>query len=394
MLDSNQYLGTGSALALSMPGFQPRVGQLALTDAIAATFANGGVLVAEAATGVGKSLAYLVPALLTAGSGPVVISTGNRSLQEQLIRDDVPRARVATGRDLQAVVLKGRGNYLCRRRLVTAPERLAASPGDLAEFARLGEWIESTSTGQRDEAPRWPSGRVWSALSIGSSRCLGRRCEQFGNCHSENARGRAQQADVVIVNHALYMADVAIRRRTGDQVAILPDHDRVVFDEAHLLEDQATRWLGVTLSRDEIGRLAADALDAAERAKVDLPELDVRRLVLHFEHIFNGLPGGMKTRLNRELLAALPAEHVEGAEVSRPAPARRALPAAAELRLDALVARLEGVPSWIKLGLELFCAEGPSIVADHVESPTPVRGLAERRARGPADGWQDRGLAT
>lgn len=316
MLDLNQFLGTASPLALSMPGFQPRLGQLVLAEAVTDTFEHGGLLVAEAATGVGKSLAYLVPALLTAGTGPVVVSTGNRSLQEQLVRDDVPRAQAATGRRLHAVVLKGRGNYLCRHRIATAPERLATTPDDVAELARLGEWIDSTPTGQRDDAPRWPSGRVWSALSIGSSRCLGRRCEHIGNCHSESARARAQQADVVIVNHALYMADVAIRRRTGNQVAILPDHDRVVFDEAHLLEDQATRWLGVTLSRDEVGRLAADALDAADRARVVLPEQDVRRLVLHFEHLFNALPGGLKTRLDRTLLGRLPIEHVEGARVA------------------------------------------------------------------------------
>ena len=232
----------------SSPGYEPRAEQAALAAAVESALASGEHLLAEAGTGTGKSLAYLIPAL---DSGQrVVVSTATKALQEQLLTKDVPIAAAALGREFRVAVLKGRQNYLCRQGLQgfgLLGGQLFPREEDALAFEAMRDWIDSTETGDRAELDVEPPDAVWSEIAVGADRCLGRRCAFSGVCFSEAARDRAAKADLIVVNHALYFADLGLRSRT-DAPAILPEHDAVVFDEAHRLEESAASWLGGRIS--------------------------------------------------------------------------------------------------------------------------------------------------
>src|SRR4051812_13177952 len=216
--------------------YEPRAEQAALAAAVERALSTGEHLVAEAGTGVGKSLAYLVPAL---ESGlRVVVATATKALQEQLLEKDVPVAAAAVGRDVDVQVLKGRANYLCRRQLQGFQPILLAEGRDARAWEALERWLATTETGDRAELALEPSEALWAEVAVGPDRCSGRRCPSHSACFSEAARERAAGADLVIVNHALYFAHAA----SGG--GVLPEHDAVVFDEAHRLEESAASWLG------------------------------------------------------------------------------------------------------------------------------------------------------
>jgi len=256
------FFGHDGPLATALPAFDPRPEQAALADAVESALDQGEHLLAEAGTGTGKSLAYLVPALLSGQR--VVVSTATKALQEQLLAKDVPAAAAALGRVVRCTVLKGRQNYLCRKSLHGLELLAGAGPAlfrtaeDAQEFERLRDWVASTETGDRAELAFEPSGSLWAELSVGGDRCLGRRCQFGATCFSERARAEAGEAELVIVNHALYLADVVIRAR-ADGVGILPEHDAVVFDEAHRLEEAAVAWFGGRVSLGRLRLLARDA---------------------------------------------------------------------------------------------------------------------------------------
>ena len=269
----HEAFGPDGAVALSLPGFEARAEQAALATAVERALATGEHLVAEAGTGTGKSLAYLLPALESGQR--VIVATATKALQEQLLAKDVPAAARALGRDVRVVVLKGRQNYLCRKQLQSFGPMLLRDPRDEEAFEALQPWLAETETGDRAELPIEPSDALWSELAVGSDRCAGRRCPFHSSCFAEAARARASDAELVIANHALYFADLA----AGG--GVLPDHDAVVFDEAHRLEETAATWLGGRVSRAVLRRLAADieracresaeaapgrALDRVERA--------------------------------------------------------------------------------------------------------------------------------
>src|SRR5581483_11137434 len=229
--------GTGGTLARVLDDYEAREEQAELAAAVEAALADGRHLLAEAGTGTGKSLGYLVPAL--ACGRRVVVATATKALQEQLLTKDVPLAAAALGRDVDVAVLKGRQNYLCRSRLqgfALLGGSLFADARDGRAFEAMRPWIDATATGDRAELETEPSVRLWSELAVGSDRCLGRTCAHVGTCFSERARERASHADLVIVNHALYFADLGVRERR-DGAGVLPEHDAVVFDEAHRLEE-------------------------------------------------------------------------------------------------------------------------------------------------------------
>jgi ATP-dependent DNA helicase DinG len=251
------YFGPSGRLATTLPGFEARAGQAALAAAVADALAGGENLLAEAGTGTGKSLAYLLPAL--ASGKRVVVATATKALQEQLLTKDVPAAAVALGRDVNVAVLKGRQNYLCRRSLDGLDQLggLFQTEEDAAVYERLRDWIEATETGDRAELEFEPTATLWAELSVGADRCAGRRCPHLAGCFAEAARGRAAEAELVIANHALYFADLAVRART-DGVGVLPDHDAVLFDEAHRLEEAAASWFGGRLSLGRLRQLARD----------------------------------------------------------------------------------------------------------------------------------------
>jgi ATP-dependent DNA helicase DinG len=271
LLSVPEVFGSGGRLASVLDGFEARAEQEELASAVAAALAAREHLLAEAGTGTGKSLAYLVPAL---ESGlQVVVATATKALQEQLLTNDVPRAAAALGRDVDVAVLKGRQNYLCRKSLhgyELLGSTLFARAEDARGFDDLRGWIEMTETGDRAELPFEPADTLWSELAVGSDRCLGRRCPFVATCFGESARARAQGADLVITNHALYFADLSVRERI-DRPAVLPEHDAVVFDEAHRLEDSAASWLGGRLTRAGLHRLAREVDRACREAMAPVP---------------------------------------------------------------------------------------------------------------------------
>jgi ATP-dependent DNA helicase DinG len=263
------FFGPGGRLAASLPGFEPRAGQAALAQEVADALERGQHLLAEAGTGIGKSLAYLVPAL--ASGQRVVVATATKALQEQLLTKDVPAASAALGREVDVAVLKGRQNYLCRKSLHALALPLFSSAEDAAEYERLQDWILTTQTGDRAELDFEPRPSLWAEVAVGADRCAGRRCPFIASCFSEQARARAQEAELVVANHALYFADLALRAKTGDGAGVLPEHDAVIFDEAHRLEESAAAWFGGRVSLGGLRRLLRDVERGCREAGAVVP---------------------------------------------------------------------------------------------------------------------------
>jgi ATP-dependent DNA helicase DinG len=266
----DDVFGPGGSLAETLPGYESRVEQAELADAVADALAAGEHLLAEAGTGTGKSLAYLVPAL--SSGGKVVVATATKALQEQLLTKDVPIAAAALGREVRVAVLKGRQNYLCRKALhgfALLGGQLLEREADAAAFEQLRQWFDETETGDRAELAFEPSDTLWGELAVGADGCLGRKCPFTATCFSEAARRLARAADLVIVNHALYFADLGLREETD--ASILPEHDAVVFDEAHRLEETAASWLGGGVSTYLLSRLERDVGRACLEAGVPVP---------------------------------------------------------------------------------------------------------------------------
>jgi ATP-dependent DNA helicase DinG len=296
--------GKGGTLAQVLDEYEAREEQAELADAVSRALAERTHLLAEAATGTGKSLAYLVPAL---ESGlRVVVATATKALQEQLLTKDVPLAAAALGREVNVAVLKGRQNYLCRSRLqgfALLGGSLFARPEDGRVFDSMRAWIESTETGDRAELEVEPSQTLWAELAVGSDRCLGRTCPYVGTCFSEAARERASHADLVIANHALYFADLGLRERR-DGVGVLPDHDVVVFDEAHRLEETAATWLGGRVAGAGLHRLARDVDRACREASVPAPARALDRVERAGADLFDAVcPGSGRLRLRQPPVA-------------------------------------------------------------------------------------------
>jgi ATP-dependent DNA helicase DinG len=223
---------------------------------VARTFAEGGVLVAEAGTGTGKTLAYLVPAVL-AGKR-VLISTGTRNLQDQVFYKDLPALAAALGREIRAAYMKGRTNYLCLHRFDRLKEAAAGLPSDEQRWlSQIVEWAAATDTGDRAEIDDLPDDlELWTELSATSEQCLGRDCPFYSECFVTRMRERAAAADLVIVNHHLLCADAAVRQGAFGEV--IPDCDLAVIDEAHQLEDVVTQYFGLSLSTHRVDDLAHD----------------------------------------------------------------------------------------------------------------------------------------
>ena len=248
-------------IARVFDAFEPRAGQRALAAAVAGIFTRGGTLVAEAGTGTGKTLAYLVPAVL-AGKR-VLISTGTRTLQDQIFYKDLPELSRALGRDIRAAYMKGRTNYLCRHRFDRLREMQDALPGqERGWLARIAEWAGETDTGDRGEVDDLPDDLpFWAELTATSEQCLGRECPHFAGCFVTKMRERAAEADVIIVNHHLLCADAAIRQ--GDFGEVIPECDLLVVDEAHQLEDVVTQYFGLSISTYRLDDFLRDAGRAA-----------------------------------------------------------------------------------------------------------------------------------
>ena len=312
MLRYRDQLGHASPLRAVLPSFRSRDGQLRLAQDAGDVMDRGGVLVAEAATGIGKSLAYLVPAALSGRR--VVVSTATKALQGQLLDEDLPLARQATGIDIEAAVVKGRANYVCRVQRAFAHQRV---PEELQpELLRLDEWLVRTRTGDRDELPFVPPEAVWRELSVGPDRCRGARCAERDGCFAELARERAAGCRIVLVNHALYLADLALRSARGGEPVILPEHDVLVVDEAHAFEQAAAEALGARVSAPALARFARDVDSACAAVAKIPPAADLASLQVHGDRLFHALPEGRRVRLDEERLAQLPRDAADAMRVA------------------------------------------------------------------------------
>jgi len=245
----------GGALACAMPDFEPRAGQAQMAAAVARVFERGGVLLAEAGTGTGKTLAYLVPAILCRER--VLVSTGTKNLQEQIYFKDIPALREALDIPFTAAYMKGRANYLCLHKL----EQLNENGGELAHDVFLpiiSEWAGRTETGDRAELQDLPEDvAFWSEVAATAETCLGAECRHYESCFVTRMRQRAAESDVVIVNHHLLCADAAVRQNNFGEV--IPACSRAILDEAHQLEDVATQYFGFSVSTYRVEELARDA---------------------------------------------------------------------------------------------------------------------------------------
>jgi ATP-dependent DNA helicase DinG len=251
-------LGPGGAVAGRMPEFESRPQQLAMADAVADAIAGRRHLMVEAGTGVGKSFAYLVPAILAATADKdcrVVISTHTISLQEQLVRKDIPFLQSVMPREFRAVLVKGRSNYLSLRRLRGAQQRsmsLLAEPSALGQLQQIGRWSRQTVEGSRSDLAFQPLPAVWDLVESDHGNCLGRNCPDYGQCFYFKARRAIHGAQLLVVNHALFFSDLALRRSGA---GLLPDYQVAVFDEAHTLEDVAADHLGLQITQGGLDHL-------------------------------------------------------------------------------------------------------------------------------------------
>ncbi len=252
-------LGPGGRIAKRLKNYEHRGEQLAMAAAVAAAIARPGHLVVEAGTGVGKTFAYLVPAILACASTPdkkpqrrIVISTHTISLQEQLIQKDLPLLRSVMPVEFSAVLVKGRRNYLSRRRLDNALARatsLFSEDEQLAQLRQLAAWAKQSGDGSLSDLDFRPHPAVWDEVASDHGNCMGRSCPHYKDCFYYQARRRVSHAQILVVNHALFFTDLALRR---EGVSMLPKYDVVVFDEAHMLEAVAGDHLGLSISQGQV----------------------------------------------------------------------------------------------------------------------------------------------
>ncbi|MDE6773431.1 MAG: helicase, partial [Treponemataceae bacterium] len=250
------YLSAEGPLAASNPAYEERPVQLALAKNIARAFNDNAVGVFEAGTGVGKSFAYLVPSMLWAleNKERVVISTGTINLQQQLIEKDVPLAQKIIGKPVKAVLVKGRQHYVCLRRLDDAGKERDLFSEDQEIFDRIAAWAKESKTGNRADLSFMPPESVWSRVNSETDLCAGMRCAFREKCFVMRVRKEAADAQLLVVNHHLLFADIE-SRSSGigyDDTAVLPPYRRLVFDEAHGIEDAATSFFSETLHRFKI----------------------------------------------------------------------------------------------------------------------------------------------
>lgn len=257
MFDLDELFTSAGPLARSLPGYTARPAQRRMASRIAAAIAERETLLVEAGTGTGKTFAYLVPALLSGRR--VIISTGTRTLQDQLYAKDLPLVARALGRPARVALLKGRANYLCTHRLGQATAQLALDGFEVAKglLGQIERWSRITSTGDLAEVPALSdTSPLRGEISSTRDNCLGQRCRDFSSCHVVAARRAANDADIVVVNHHLLLADLALKEDGfGD---LLGSADAVILDEAHQLPDLATQFFGTHVSSRQIEHFLTD----------------------------------------------------------------------------------------------------------------------------------------
>ncbi|BAO44996.1 ATP-dependent DNA helicase [Thiolapillus brandeum] len=271
MIDVEAVLAPDGLLSQALPGFSWRRQQQEMAEAVASCIELGGRLIAEAGTGTGKTFAYLVPALLSGAK--VIISTGTKNLQDQLFIKDLPLLREAMASPASVALLKGRANYLCLHRMENALQDTRGQRREVARHLRqVQNWSFSTRSGDIAELSNLPEdSQVWPLITSTGDNCLGSECPSFSKCHLVEARKRAQEADIVVINHHLLCADFSIKDEGFGE--LLPSADAYIIDEAHQLPDVASSFFGISVGTRQFLDLARDSRVEYVREAGDLPRI-------------------------------------------------------------------------------------------------------------------------
>jgi ATP-dependent DNA helicase DinG len=267
-----EVFGPDGLIARAHPEYEYRPGQVEMARAVMRAFEEKRHLIVEAGTGTGKTLAYLVPAVAAAlgGNGRVIVSTGTKNLQEQLMEKDIPFLQGILPKPFTATYMKGRNNYLCLNRLGRAQSAPVLEGLDEVDyFEEVCHWSKQSETGDRAELANLPESlSFWRHIDARSESCLGQKCSDFNECFITRMRNRAQEADIVVVNHHLFFADLSLRN--GNYGSVLPDYTAVILDEAHLIEEVASEYFGAQVSNYQIDDLVRDlGMLTIEDAAVD-----------------------------------------------------------------------------------------------------------------------------
>jgi len=305
---ARQFFSRHGLLSKWHPRYEYRAGQLEMAEAIESAMTEKKHLLVEAGTGTGKTLAYLVPAILSGRR--VVVSTGTKNLQEQLYYKDIPFLEKHFARPLQVCYMKGRNNFACRQKIYDAErEPILAGLEEIADFQIIREWEKTTATGDRAEIKTLPeSSAAWQKVDARRELCSGQKCQQFERCFITQMHQRAHESDIIIVNHHLFFADLAVKDE--EYGGIIPEYGAVVFDEAHEIEDVAGRYFGVSVSNYQFQELVRDIAAVSRAKQFGSGELDrvLDRLAVLAEEFF-ALFGRSEGRVGFKGQAAFFEEH-------------------------------------------------------------------------------------
>jgi ATP-dependent DNA helicase DinG len=270
---ARQFFGRGGTLSKWHPNYEFRPGQVEMAEAVESAIADRRHLIVEAGTGTGKTLAYLIPSLMSGKR--VIVSTGTKTLQEQLFFKDVPFLQQHFSRPLKVCYMKGRSNYACRQKIYDAENSpVLTGLEEVADFEIIREWEKTTEFGDRSEIRNLPeASTAWAKVDARGDLCTGSKCPNYERCFITLMHQRAMESDVIIVNHHLFFADLSLKDEAYEG-GILPEYDAVVFDEAHEMEDVAGQYFGVTVSNYRLNDLRRDIAIVGRLKKFGTPELD------------------------------------------------------------------------------------------------------------------------
>ncbi len=271
MQSITEILSEKGPLAKTLESFAPRKPQQEMAEAVMQALDDYGVLICEAGTGTGKTMAYLVPALLSGNK--IIISTGTKNLQDQLYYRDLPQIRAALAEPVSMALLKGRANYLCLHRLKNNELKgRFRTPKNMAQLQQIHKWSGRTKSGDIAEFSEVPEDSpIWFVVTSTTENCLGQECQDFNDCHLMKARRKAQKAEILVVNHHLFFADMALRDEGFGE--LLPGANAVIFDEAHQLPEVASHFFGTSLSGRQLLELCHDARIAQMQDAADMESL-------------------------------------------------------------------------------------------------------------------------
>jgi len=270
---ARQFFSRGGTLSKWHPNYEFRAGQAEMAEAVESAITDKRHLIVEAGTGTGKTLAYLVPALLSGQR--IVVSTGTKNLQEQLFFKDIPFLQEHFSRPLKVCYMKGRANYACRQKIYDAEkEPVLAGLEEVVDFHAISEWEKTTEFGDRSEIKSLPeASSAWAKLDARSDLCTGQKCPNYERCFITLMHQRAMESDIIIVNHHLFFADLSLKDENYEG-GILPEYHAVVFDEAHEIESVAGDYFGMSVSNYKLQDLRRDLSAVGRMKKFGTPELD------------------------------------------------------------------------------------------------------------------------